>query len=79
MTDITQAPAPSRWYFNIPIFGWIARDLSRDFEGNIWFAIILLASLIGIAGLTWGLPAIGLIAVASVPLVFVVLIMITLG
>ncbi|MDP3339530.1 hypothetical protein [Frigidibacter sp.] len=79
MTDITQAPLARRWYFHIPIFGWIARDLSRDFEGNIWFAIILLISLVGIAVLTWGLPALGLIAVASVPVVFVVLIMITLG
>ncbi|AMY69933.1 hypothetical protein [Frigidibacter mobilis] len=79
MTDITPAPVARRWYFNIPIFGWIARDLSRDFEGNIWFAIVMLVSLIGIAVLTWGLPALGLIAVASVPLIFVLLFFITLG
>ncbi|GGH57669.1 hypothetical protein GVY41_13205 [Frigidibacter albus] len=78
MTDITRAPAPSRWYFNIPIFGWIARGFS-GLEGGIWLALLLVVALIGIAGLTWGLPAIGLIATLAVPLVFVVLIMITLG
>ncbi len=78
MTDITPAPNARRWYFNIPIFGAIARGFSSA-EGGIWLALLLVVALIGVAGLTWGLPAIGLIATLAVPLVFVVLILITLG
>jgi len=78
MTDIPQAPTASRWYFNIPIFGAIARGFS-SLEGGIWLALLLVVVLIAAAALTWGLPAIGLIATLAVPLVFVILIMITLG
>lgn len=78
MTDITPAPNARRWYFNIPIFGAIARGFS-SLEGGIWLALLLVVVLIAAAALTWGLPAIGLIATLAVPLVFVILIMITLG
>lgn len=86
MTDISHgaamAPArafSARWFHHIPVLGWILRDLQKDFHGNIWFFITLVVSLLGMAVLTWGLPALGLVALACVPCMFVVLILITLG
>lgn len=79
MTDLAPAPAPRRWYFHIPVLGWVARDLARDFQGNIWYAIVMALSLVAMAVMTWGLPALGLIALAAVPVIFVLLIAITLG
>jgi|GEM_PF-2672975 len=78
MTDITQAPHARRWYFNIPIFGALARGFS-GLEGGIWLALLLVVALGTAAVLTWGLPALGLIALGAVPLVFVLLVIITLG
>lgn len=78
MTDISEAPQAQRWYFNIPIFGALARGFS-GLEGIIWLALLLVVALIGAAVVTWGLPALGLIALASVPAIFVLLVFITLG
>ncbi|MCU0911568.1 MAG: hypothetical protein MUE98_09565 [Rhodobacteraceae bacterium] len=83
MADIAQAPygAPfrARWYHRIPVLGAFARDLDRDFEGNVWYLLLTLVSLAGIAVLQFGLPALGLIALAFVPVMFAILIILTLG
>jgi hypothetical protein len=39
----------------------------------------MILSLIGIAVMTWGLPALGLIALGFVPVMFVVIFLITWG
>ena len=79
MTDTTPAAFVPRWYHRIPVLGIFARDLDRDFEGNIWYFLLMVVSLVAIAVMTWGLPALGLIALACVPVMFVVLFLITLG
>lgn len=79
MTDIAAAPAGRPWYFRIPILGHFARDLSEDFHGNIWYFLTMVVSLTVIAVATWGLPALGLIALATVPVIFLVLILISRG
>lgn len=65
--------------FRIPLLGWIARDLTRDFHGNFWYAVMIFVTLLVLAVKTWGLVALGLTALASVPLIFVTLILITVG
>lgn len=69
----------SRFLFAIPVIGWILRDLTRDFDANIWYFLVALGSLWIIAVATWGLPALYLPAVAMVPAIFVGLILITRG
>ena len=76
MTDI---PHPRRAYHHIPVFGWLARDLERAFMGNIGYALFVLVTLLILAVKTWGLVALGLTALALVPVMFVILILLTLG
>ncbi len=79
MADISAAPFRARWYHRIPLLGLFARDLDHDFEGNIWYFLTMVLSLVVIATMTWGLPALGLIALGCVPLMFVILFIITRG
>ncbi|KGM48057.1 hypothetical protein [Pseudooceanicola atlanticus] len=77
MSDI---PAPaSNPLYRLPILGWIARDLARDFHGNIWYAVVIVLTAIVLAVKTWGLVALGLTALALVPVIFTLLILITVG
>ncbi len=79
MTDATPAAFAPRWYHRIPLAGRLARELETDFEGNIGYFILMLLSLVGIAVMTWGLPALGLIALGFVPVMFVLIFLITWG
>lgn len=79
MADTTPADFAPRWYHRIPLFGLFARDLDRDFEGNIGYLLLTLVSLTGIAVLTWGLPALAMIALALVPVCFALILLITWG
>jgi len=74
-TGLSRAP----WYFRIPLFGWIARDLVHGGRENILYFIVILLTLLVLAVKTWGLVALGLTALATVPLIFATLILITLG
>lgn len=68
-----------RSFFYIPVLGWIARDCAKGHPENIYYAIAIFLSLVAMAVMTWGLPALGLTALAMVPVMFVVLIKITIG
>lgn len=68
----------SRGFFRIPVIGWIARDIARD-PDSIWYALVILLTLLVLAVQTWGLVALSLTAVALVPVMFVLLIAITQG
>ncbi len=73
-------PAPTlaqRILFAIPVIGWIARDLLLGDKNNVWFALIGFFSLWMSCALTFGLPGLYLPALALVPIMFVVLILIT--
>ena len=73
------APIKGAWFYKIPIFGWIARDIAQGDVNNIYFALIAFVSLWGISTLTFGLPGLYLPALALVPVCFIVLIWISLG
>jgi hypothetical protein len=66
-----------RAFHAIPLVGWIARDISRGVE-NVFYALVILLTLLVLAVMTWGLAAITLTAVALVPVIFVLLFWITL-
>lgn len=68
-----------RLFFKIPVLGWIARDLIFGDKNNIWFALIAFVSLWMSAALTFGLPGLYLPALAMVPIIFIVLLLITKG
>ncbi len=67
------------WYYSIPVFGWIARDLVHGTRDNIIYFLVILVTLLVLAVKTWGLVALGLTALATVPLIFLTLIALTLG
>ena len=78
MTHVA-ARQPRRSLFHaIPVLGWIARDLSRN-EEDLWYLLVAALSLLVIATVTWGPAVLSLTALAMVPVMFVVLIRITLG
>jgi hypothetical protein len=62
----------------IPVVGWVARDLARDAD-NGWYLLVALVSLLIIAVATWGPVVLAMTALAAVPVVFVLLILITMG
>ncbi|MGI3163155.1 hypothetical protein [Pseudooceanicola sp. 200-1SW] len=78
MTDISAA-GPRRPYHLLPVLGWIIRDLERDFRGNIGYAALIAVTALILAMKTWGLVALGLTALACVPVMFVILILLTQG
>jgi hypothetical protein len=49
MSDISR-PVPRRLLHSIPVVGWIARDIERDFD-NFWYLLVAVISLlvIGVA------------------------------
>lgn len=76
-----QDPLPiwQRLFFAVPIIGWIARDLVYGDKDNIWYALALVVSLWAISGLTFGVPGLYVPALALVPIMFFVLLIITWG
>lgn len=82
MTLAVQSPALPLWqrlFFKVPVLGWVAKDLLFGDKNNVWFALIGFVSLWLSSALTFGLPGLYLPAVALVPVVFVLLLLITKG
>lgn len=82
MTIATNYEKISLWqrlFFAIPVIGWIAKDLMFGDKNNIWFALIAFVSLWLSSALVFGLPGLYLPALALVPVVFVMLLLITKG
>lgn len=81
MSIATAAPRPGpliRLLHAIPLVGWIARDIARDAE-CVFYALVILVTAVVLAMQVWGLAALAMTALALVPVVFVVLILITRG
>lgn len=72
-----QPSLASRILHATPILGHIARDISRDIS-TIYYLLTILLTLLVLAIQTWGLAALVLTAVAFVPVMFILLIWITL-
>ncbi len=82
MTLAPNAQRPALWLrilLAVPVLGWIARDLLHGDKNNIWYLLVALLSLWAIAVMTWGVLALYLPAVAAVPVVMVILLLITRG
>lgn len=73
------APPRTPWIYRLPILGAIAREWAEGDDEYPLYLLVALLSLWGIAVMTWGLPALYLPAVAFVPVMFVVLILISAG
>ena len=75
LTPIPPAmPLYKRVFFSIPVIGWLARDVTYGAPDNIWYLLVVIVTLFLGAILTWGLPALVLMAVAFVPVMFAFLI-----
>lgn len=80
--SLSERPRPGRALralFAIPVIGWIARDVLTRGQENFYYLLVALAALWVMAVATWGLPALTLPALAMVPVIVVVLLLITVG
>ena len=82
MTDMSlsyRRPSPGRRaLYAIPFLGQVARDIARDID-SVFYALVILVTLLVLAVQVWGLAALVVSAVAFVPVMFTLLILITLG
>lgn len=72
-----QPSLASRILHATPVIGHLARDIARDVN-TIFYVLTILLTLLVLAIQTWGLAALVLTAVAFVPVMFTLLIWITL-
>lgn len=80
MTPIIPARPPFalRVLYAVPLLGTIARDISKGVD-NVFCALLILVTALVLAVNVWGVVALAMAALALVPVMFVVLILITLG
>ncbi len=72
-------PLSQRILFSIPILGWMLKDVMYGDSDNIYYFLLAIISLWGIAILQFGLLGLMIPALALVPVVFLTLILITRG
>jgi hypothetical protein len=75
---MTTALRANRRLHSIPVVGWIARDIAQEPE-SIWYALVILLTVVVLALMTWGIMVLSLAALAMVPVMFVILILVTRG
>lgn len=77
-TATAYAPSPAgRVLRALPVIGRVVRDIEREIDSVYYLIVILLTALV-LAVQAWGLAALVVTAVAFVPVMFVLLIWITL-
>ncbi|MBK1634704.1 hypothetical protein [Rhodovulum adriaticum] len=76
---IEQPSRAMRILMAVPVFGWILRDLMFGDKDNIWYLIGGGLCLWALAVIKWGVLGLYLPAVAAVPVVMVILLLITRG
>jgi hypothetical protein len=67
----------SRLIRSLPVIGGVVRDVEREVDTVFYLLVILVTALV-LAVQTWGLAALVVTAVALVPVIFAILIWITL-
>jgi len=78
MTATLSPASPiSRFFRALPVIGRVIRDIEREIDTVYYLLVILLTALV-LAVKFWGLPALVVTAVALVPVIFVLLIWVTL-
>lgn len=75
----TRPPFWQRAVFSVPIFGRMAREVAYGDEENLFYAAVAFLSGWGCSVLLFGLPGLYLPALALVPVMFLVLIVISRG
>lgn len=58
-----------------PVVGQVLRDIERD-RNSIFYLLVVFVTAVVLAVQTWGLPALVLTALALVPVMFILLILI---
>lgn len=74
---MTSTTAP-RGLTALPLFGFIARDITRDIN-IIFYILTILMTAVVLAIKMWGVVALAMTALAMVPVMFVILLLITRG
>lgn len=74
---MTTTTAP-RGLSALPLVGFIARDIARDVN-VIFYLLTIFVTLVVLAVKAWGAVALTMTALALVPVVFVLLVLITRG
>lgn len=70
----TSAPSPlGRFARATPVVGQVIRDIERD-TTSIYYLLVIFVTAVVLGIQTWGLPALVLTALALVPVMFVLLI-----
>jgi fatty acid desaturase len=80
MTSLSPTASGSftgRFLRALPVVGRVIRDIERELDSVFYLLVILVTALI-LAVSFWGLPALVITAVAMVPVIFVLLICVTL-
>jgi hypothetical protein len=72
MTAIPMS-APGRFFRAIPVVGRVIREVEREID-TIYYLLTIFLTAVVLAVLTWGLPALVLTALALVPVMFVLLV-----
>ena len=73
-----QATTADNPLHSIPVIGWIARDIAEEPE-SLWYAVVIVLTLFILALMAWGIKVLSLLALATVPVIFVILMLITRG
>ncbi|HBD90073.1 MAG TPA: hypothetical protein DC061_05445 [Gemmobacter sp.] len=77
MTDLPLT-ASSSLPGRLPLVGFIARDIERDIN-MVFYLLVIFVTCVVLAVMKWGIMALALTAVGFVPVMFCILIAITLG
>lgn len=75
---LTDAPTRPPFLFRLPVLRTIYRDIEHE-PDSIFYLIVGILCLLIIATKTWGLVVLSMAALAMVPVMFVLLILITRG
>lgn len=81
MSILTPVPPSLPWYqrafFNIPVLGWMARDVVFGDHDNLYYLAVILLTAAILSVVTWGLPALVMIALSLVPVCFIMLVVLS--
>ncbi len=80
MTATATVPMPSgasRILRSLPVVGRVIRDIEREID-TVYYLIVIFLTVVVLAVKTWGLAALVVTAVSLVPVIFILLICITL-
>tara|TARA_R110002124_G_scaffold58457_1_gene162775 strand:- start:144 stop:383 length:240 start_codon:yes stop_codon:yes gene_type:complete len=67
-----------RVIYALPIIGLIARDIAKDPDA-IFYALVIFVTIVVLAVKFWGLVALTMTALLLVPVIFILLILISVG